>query len=53
MILHASIWGNSTMFNEENTVEQIILDTLCGQTPSNVLAEQRTYPIHQWGPNEI
>lgn len=31
-------------FNEENTVEQIILDTLCGQTPSNVLAEQPAMP---------
>ena len=32
------------MFNEENTVEQIILDTLCDETPSNVLAEEPSVP---------
>lgn len=33
------------MFNEENTVEQMVLDTLCGGVPSNMVAEEKTdYP---------
>lgn len=28
------------MFNEENTVEQMVLDTLCGGVPSNMVAEE-------------
>lgn len=29
------------MFNEENTVEQMVLDTLCGSVLSNMVAEER------------
>ncbi|MFH2115675.1 MAG: HsdR family type I site-specific deoxyribonuclease, partial [Spirochaetota bacterium] len=29
------------MFNEENTVEQMVLDTLCGDVISNMVAEER------------
>jgi type I restriction enzyme R subunit len=29
------------MFNEENTVEQMVLDTLCGGVTSNMVAEDR------------
>jgi type I restriction enzyme R subunit len=29
------------MFNEENTVEQMVLDTLCGGVTSNVAVEYR------------
>lgn len=29
------------MFNEENTVEQMVLDTLCGGVTSNVAAQDR------------
>lgn len=28
------------MFNEENTVEQMVLDTLCGGVTSNRVAEE-------------
>lgn len=28
------------MFNEENTVEQMVLDTLCGVVTSNMVAEE-------------
>ncbi len=28
------------MFSEENTVEQMVLDTLCGEAPSNMVAEE-------------
>ncbi len=28
------------MFNEENTVEQMVLDTLCGGVTSNMVAEE-------------
>jgi len=28
------------MFNEENTVEQMVLDTLCGGVNSNMVAEE-------------
>jgi len=28
------------MFNEENTVEQMVLDTLCGSVTSNMVAEE-------------
>jgi type I restriction enzyme R subunit len=28
------------MFNEENTVEQMVLDTLCGGLTSNMVAEE-------------
>ena len=28
------------MFNEENTAEQIVLDTLCGGVSSNMVAEE-------------
>lgn len=28
------------MFNEENTVEQMVLDTLCGGVTSNMAAEE-------------
>ena len=28
------------MFNEENTVEQMVLDTLCGSVTSNMVAEK-------------
>lgn len=31
------------MFNEENTVEQMVLDTLCGGVPSNMVAAELTY----------
>lgn len=27
------------MFNEENTVEQMVLDTLCGGATSNMVAD--------------
>ena len=30
------------MFNEENTAEQMVLDTLCGGVTSNMVAEERT-----------
>lgn len=29
------------MFNEENTVEQMVLDTLCGSMPQNMVAESQ------------
>ena len=29
------------MFNEENTIEQMVLDTLCGRVTSNMVAEKR------------
>lgn len=29
----------SSYFNEENTVEQMVLDTLCGKTANNTIAE--------------
>ncbi|WP_293649701.1 hypothetical protein [Thiolapillus sp.] len=29
------------MFNEENTVEQLVLDTLCDGVTSNMVAEER------------
>ncbi|HDR16324.1 MAG TPA: hypothetical protein ENN79_12735, partial [Desulfobacteraceae bacterium] len=33
------------MFNEENTVEQMVLDTLCGGVTSNMVAEEpEDYP---------
>ncbi len=33
------------MFNEENTVEQMVLDTLCGNVTSNMVAEEQAdYP---------
>jgi len=33
------------MFNEENTVEQMVLDTLCGGVTSNMAAEEQAdYP---------
>lgn len=28
------------MFNEENTVERMLLDTLCGGVTSNMIAEE-------------
>jgi hypothetical protein len=28
------------MFNQENTDEQMVLDTLCGGGPSNMVAEE-------------
>lgn len=31
------------MFNEENTVEQMVLDTLCGGMTSNRVAEEPSY----------
>lgn len=31
------------MFNEENTVEQMVFDTLCGGETSNVAAQDRAY----------
>jgi len=30
------------MFNEENTVEQMVLDTLCDGLASNTIAEELT-----------
>ena len=30
-----------TLFNEENTAEQMVLDTLCGEVPSNMVGEER------------
>ena len=30
------------MFNEENTVEQMVLDRLCGGVTSNMVAEELT-----------
>lgn len=30
------------MFNEENTVEQMVLDTLCGGVTSNMVAKELT-----------
>ena len=30
------------MFNEENTVGQMVLDTLCGGVTSNMVAEELT-----------
>ena len=29
------------MFNEENTVEQMVLDTLCGGVSGNMVAEEQ------------
>ncbi len=29
------------MFNEENTVKQMILDTLCGSVSGNIVAEEQ------------
>lgn len=31
------------MFNEENTAEQMVLDTLCGSVPENMAAEVRAF----------
>jgi hypothetical protein len=37
----------SGYFNEENTVEQMILDTLCGSAPGDRVAEaQKAYGDH-------
>jgi len=30
------------MFNEENTVKQMVLDTICGGVTSNGIAKDRT-----------
>jgi len=35
------------MFNEENTVEQMILDTLFGGVPLNMVAEEPTCLGHR------
>ncbi len=32
-----------SMFNEENTVEQMVVNTLCGEVPSNMVADEFTY----------
>lgn len=31
------------MFNEENTVEQMVLDTLCGGVTSNMVADEQEH----------
>ncbi|MDK9706831.1 MAG: hypothetical protein OEL83_07240 [Desulforhopalus sp.] len=35
------------MFNEENTVEQMVLDTFCGGVPSNMVAAKLTCLGHR------